>query len=288
MIQSMTAYARQEANVNDFNLICEIRSINHRYLEMNVYLPENLRRLEMAIRDKIKENLGRGKVECALRVSAAQNDRGSVKINATLAEEMCHLSEKIAEQLQSPGLISPTDILRIPGVLEQPEMDFTALQAQILTLVQNTLNELVEVRQREGNALNNLFLDRLHQMADEIEKVKKTAPEILQEQREKLMNRLSELQVDLDAARLEQEMVYYAQKIDVLEEVDRLETHIKEIKRVLKKGGVVGRRLDFLLQELNREANTLGSKSLESTLTHAAVELKVLIEQFREQVQNIE
>jgi uncharacterized protein (TIGR00255 family) len=187
-----------------------------------------------------------------------------------------------------PAPINSAEILRFPGVLESKEADIDRLQAEAIVLVEKSLTDLVAARQREGKELTRLFLQRIDAMEQELVKVKNRLPAVLIEQREKLLKRFADAKVELDATRLEQEMVIFAQRMDVAEEVDRTQTHLTEIRRILKTGGAVGRRLDFLMQELNREANTLGSKSTDSILTHAAVEMKVLIEQMREQVQNVE
>lgn len=289
MIHSMTAFARVQNQGASGSLVCEIRSINHRYLEVGLHLPEVLRIMEMPLRESIRQYVQRGKIECSIRYQASSNTPGSLfTVNTMLAEELCAASEKIAEFLQHAPVINLTDILRYPGVLETKEADLSQLQADVSQLLQATLKDLVSARQREGEELKQLFLQRMDLMQSEMNKVRSHLPQVMIDQRERLLKRFVDAKIDLDANRLEQEMVMYAQKIDVSEEVERTETHIAEIRRILKQGGTVGRRLDFLLQELNREANTLGSKSTDSVLTHAAVEMKVLIEQVREQVQNIE
>jgi len=240
----------------------------------------------MAVREKIRETLKRGKVECTIRF---QNVEGSLlSINKEVAKELCKASEDVARFLQHPAPINPTDILRLPGVMQSNETHAEALEKNVLELVDQTTKELLAARGREGEELKNLFLQRMDLLQAELKKVKTRLPDVLIEQRERLLKRFNDAQLELDPNRLEQEMVIFAQRMDVAEEVERTLTHITEVRRVLKEGGLVGRRLDFLLQELNREANTLGSKSTDSILTHAAVEMKVLIEQVREQVQNVE
>lgn len=288
MIYSMTAFARGQEEGSWGSLVCEIRSINHRYLEMSLYLPDALRAMEMPLRELIREQVKRGKIECSLRYQHNSDPEQVVSINARLAQALCQASENIATYLKNAAPIYPTDILRFPGVLETRETDLTVLQKYVMHLVEATLKELVTVRQREGEELKQLFLQRMDAILKEVTKVKENLPRVLAHQRERLQKRFTEVKLELDSARLEQEMVMFAQKIDVAEEIERIETHVSEVRRVLKEGGMVGRRLDFLLQELNREANTLGSKSVDAVLTHAAVEIKVLIEQVREQVQNIE
>jgi len=285
----MTAFARVENQAEWGTLVCEIRSINHRYLETSLYLPEVLRAFEMPIRENIKQQVKRGKLECAFRYQpnvATKNKLFSV--NESLAKELVMASESIGRLMIEPPMISVTDILRYPGVIESKDNDLTQIKETMLELLEKALQELIVVRQREGKDLEQLFLTRMQLMQDELAKVKQRLPNLLQEARERLLKRFKDVQLEMDSNRLEQEMVIFAQRIDVSEEIERLETHIAEVRRVLKQGGLVGRRLDFLMQELNREANTLGSKSVDSVVTYAAVEMKVLIEQVREQVQNVE
>lgn len=288
MIHSMTAFARTQTQGSWGALTCEIRSINHRYLEISLHLSEMLRVLEMPIRELIKKHLKRGKIECSIRYQAGQDADASVSVNKKLAKELCQAAEEVAGFLGNAAPVHTTDILRFPGVLETSEADTSNLHKETIKLVEETLKELVNVRQREGEDLKQLFLGRMDLMGTELRKVRERLPQVLLEAKEKLTSRFSEAKIDLDPGRLEQEMVMFAQKVDVAEEVERTETHINEVRRILKTGGLVGRRLDFLMQELNREANTLGSKSADPVLTHAAVEMKVLIEQIREQVQNVE
>ncbi|WP_197737808.1 YicC/YloC family endoribonuclease [Aquicella lusitana] len=285
----MTAFARAQSQGEWGSLICEIRSINHRYLEVSVHLPEVLRVFEMPIRERIRQQIKRGKIECVVRYQPGAGTNGPLfTINTVIAQELCAASEKIAALLKHPAPITPTDILRFPGVLESKEADLGKLEQALFQLIDTGLSDLVEARKREGEELKQLFLQRMDLMQQEVAKVREHLPQVLRDQQERLAKRFADVKMELDPARLEQEMVIFAQKIDVAEEVDRTQTHIAEVRRILKHGGVVGRRLDFLLQELNREANTLGSKSTDFIVTHAAVELKVLIEQVREQVQNVE
>lgn len=290
MIYSMTAFARNQNQGDWGSLVCEIRSINHRYLEASLHLPDVLRVLEMPIRESIREHLKRGKIECSFRYQLSPKSADAMfTVNTILAKELCRASEEIADFLKDKsGSIHPTDIMRFPGVLETKEADLAALQKEVLGLLEKSLKDLVVVRGREGEDLKLLFLQRMDLMQKELAKVRERLPQVMIDQQERLKKRFTDVKLELDPARLEQEMVMFAQKIDVAEEIERTETHISEVRRVLKEGGIVGRRLDFLLQELNREANTLGSKSVDPVITHAAVEMKVLIEQVREQVQNIE
>jgi uncharacterized protein (TIGR00255 family) len=288
MIQSMTAFARSQSQSSSGSIVCELRSINHRYLEMSLRLPDVLHELEVLMRERIRHHIKRGKIECFLRYQPSEAAGVELTINTVLVEKLCQANELIAKQLKHPAHINTMDILRWPGILQIEEVDLESVQGDVLTLLESTLVNLVEARCREGEQLKELFVKRLDDMSVELTKVRARIPAILQGQRERLVARFSDASLQFDTSRLEQEMVLLAQKIDVTEEIERLETHIAEVRRILKHGGTVGRRLDFLMQELNREANTLGAKSVDADTTRASVELKVLIEQIREQVQNIE
>ncbi len=288
MILSMTAFAREQVQESFGQLTCEMRSINHRYLEVGIHLPEVLRACEMSVREIIRKYVKRGKIECYFRYQPAVGVNTEVKMNLLLAQELCRAAEGISTLLKAPAAVQPCDILRFPGVLENANADQTALSSIVLALTEKTAKDLIAARGREGAELKTLFEDRLVKIKNEMDKVKERLPSIMQETQDKLLQRFTEAKLEMDAGRLAQEMVMFAQRIDVAEEIERTQTHANEVGRVLKAGGLVGRRLDFLMQELNREANTLGSKSVDPVITHAAVELKVLIEQMREQVQNLE
>jgi uncharacterized protein (TIGR00255 family) len=288
MIQSMTAFARSQSQGPWGHLVCELRSINHRYLEMSVRLPEALHEIEPLMRERIRHHAKRGKIECFLRYQPGEESSVEININSALAQRLCQVNEAIAKLLKNPAPVNTMDLLRWPGILQIAEIDLEPVQDAVLKLLEDTLQKLVDARTREGAQLKQLFLQRLESMTQELAKVRQRIPAILEGQRERLMSRLNDASSQLDAGRLEQELVLLAQKIDVTEEIERLETHITEVQRVLKHGGMMGRRLDFLMQELNREANTLGAKSVDVDTTRASVELKVLIEQIREQVQNVE
>lgn len=288
MIQSMTAFSRSQGQGEWGNAVCEIRSINHRYLEMSVRLPETLHELEVIMRERIRHHIKRGKIECHVRYSPGDVTGSEIIINSHLAEQLCQATATVGQMLKQPAPVNPMDILHWPGILQIAEVDLENIQDHIMQLLEQCLIDLVEARMREGKELKNLFLQRLETMKDEIAKVRSRLPAVLIEQKQRLLTRFTDAKIELDAGRLEQELVMFAQKIDVSEELERIDTHISEVRRVLKQGGVVGRRLDFLMQELNREANTLGAKSVDVDTTRASVELKVLIEQIREQVQNVE
>lgn len=288
MIHSMTAFAREQSQGAFGTLICELRSINHRYLEISLHLSESLRVFEMPIREAIRRMVKRGKIECSLRHRPGLQAASEYEVNQALVAELVRVSSEVAAQLPDAVPMGVSDVLRFPGVLETKEADAGKLQEETMRLIELALKDLVAAREREGNELNRLFMERMEKMQDEMQKVRTRMPVVLKEAEDRLNKRFTDAKVELDPARIAQEMVMFAQKIDIAEEIDRTETHIGEIRRVLKHGGAAGRRLDFLLQELNREANTMGSKSIDPVITHAAVEMKVLIEQVREQVQNVE
>ena len=289
MPRSMTGFARREAKLPWGTVIWEIRSVNHRYLEPAFRLPEDFREIEPGLRELIRKTLQRGKVEAALSIQWEQESDAELGINLSRVNQLAGAARQITEQLGDLAApVNPLDVLKWPGVMQKQEMDREAMQQAVLNLFEEALKQLVEHRTREGAELEQFILQRLDAVSAQVVAVRARLPEILQSQREKLQTKIASLQVELDPERLEQEIALLAQKADVDEELDRLDTHVIEVKRSLKQTDSLGRRLDFLMQELNREANTLSSKSIVSETTQAAVELKVLIEQMREQVQNIE
>lgn len=288
MTRSMTAFTRQEAQQSWGSVAWEVRSVNHRYLEPHLRLPDNFRDLEIPLREKLRKKLSRGKVECTLRFVPEARSQ-TLNIDQTYTQDLISAAQQVQALLpaeQAP--LDPLEILRWPGVLQDASLDMDAVKAEVLALFDKGLDDLLEGRAREGKELTALINQRLDSISDIVKQVREKLPQILQLQRENLQNRLAEMKEELDPARLEQEMVMLAQKADVDEEMDRLDTHVQEVRRVLKQKGPIGRRLDFLMQELNREANTLSSKSIVAETTQCAVDLKVLIEQMREQIQNIE
>ena len=289
MIRSMTAFARQSCQHTWGTLVWEIRSVNHRYLEPSLKLPESMRGLENTLREQLRNSLSRGKVECGLRLQLL--DGASTEpsaINQDLLTQLINAAETIQHQLKQAAPIDPLALLQWPGIIADTQVDNDAISQQVQEAFQLSLQQLIESRGREGSTLKQFIEQRLDSIAEITDAVKQQMPLILQAQRKKLAVRLEEFKLELDSERLELEIVMLAQKADVDEELDRLTAHLAEVRRVLNKGGACGRRLDFLMQELNREANTLSSKSIVSDTTQAAVELKVLIEQMREQIQNIE
>ncbi|MPS32633.1 MULTISPECIES: YicC/YloC family endoribonuclease [Salinivibrio] len=287
MIHSMTAYARQELKGDWGNAVWEIRSVNQRYLETYIRMPEQLRSLEPVVRERFRKRLARGKVECNLRFDTSQASQDKLTINEALAKQVIHAAKWVKETA-GEGNINPFQVLNWPGVMEAPEQDTDELHRALLAGLDEALDAFIAARASEGENMKALIEQRLDAISAEVIKVREKMPTVIEWQRERLTTRLEEAQVELDPARVEQEMVMLAQKVDVAEELDRLDSHVSEAHKILKKGGACGRRLDFMMQEFNREANTLASKSISTEITASGVELKVLIEQMREQIQNIE
>jgi uncharacterized protein (TIGR00255 family) len=287
MIYSMTAFARRELKAQWGTAVWEVRSVNQRFLETYFRLPEQFKSMEPVLRERFRKQLQRGKVECSVRFVANDAAVGKLNLNESLAKQVMKAADWVQSHGQSAG-VNPLDVLRWPGVISAEETDMDAIQAEVLAEFDLTLTDFIASRATEGNNLKAMIEQRLNGISSEVEKVTAHMPEVIKWQREKIQGRFEEAKIDLDPARVEQEMVMLAQKVDVAEELDRLISHISETQKILKKGGAVGRRLDFMMQEFNRESNTLGSKSINSDITQSAVELKVLIEQMREQIANIE
>ncbi|MGB9096291.1 YicC/YloC family endoribonuclease [Erwinia sp.] len=287
MIRSMTAYARRETKGDWGSAAWELRSVNQRYLETYIRLPEQFRGLEPVIRERIRKRLTRGKIECNLRFDADPSAQSSLVLNEKLAVQLVQAANWVKMQ-SDEGEINPVDILRWPGVMSAEEQDLDAISAELLKSLDIALDDFITSRETEGTALKALIEQRLEGVTTEIAKVRTQMPDVLKWQRERLVTKLEDAQVQLDSNRVEQELIMLAQRVDVAEELDRLEAHVKETYNILKKKEAVGRRLDFMMQEFNRESNTLASKSINSDITTSAIELKVLIEQMREQIQNIE
>lgn len=286
MIRSMTAFASGERSTPWGTLACELRAVNHRFLEPGFRLSEELRALEPALRERLAQRLSRGKVDVSLRLRAASSSEG-LRLNPQLLDQLGGLAVDLSGRF--PGFkVEFTELLRYPGLVEQSEIDAEALQAECLALTDAVLAEFIKAREREGAALAAVMRERLDGIEAIVAQVRTVLPEIRAALRARLDARIADLKQPLEPGRLEQELVLQLQKIDVDEEIDRLGAHVAEMRRTLASKEAVGRRLDFLLQEFNREANTLGSKSIDARSSAASVELKVLIEQLREQVQNIE
>ena len=287
MIYSMTAFARLEVKKDWGDAVWEIRSVNQRYLENFFRLPEQFRGLENTLREKLRQSLTRGKIECSLRIETKKQTNAELNLNKELTNQVIQSLQWIKAQA-GEGEINLTDVLRYPGVVEAQEQDLDAISQDLLTAFDDLLTDFIAMRGREGEKLNDIIQQRLDAITVEADKVRSQMPAVLQWQRERLLQRFEDAQVNLDPQRVEQEMILLAQRVDVAEELDRLQMHVKETTNILKKGGAVGRKLDFMMQELNRESNTLASKSINADITASAVELKVLIEQMREQIQNLE
>jgi len=288
MVCSMTAFARSEHRGDLGEFIWELRSVNHRFLEAFVRLPEELRNLEPAVRERLGKRLGRGKLDCGLRYSRGSASDAGLQVNASLVRQLIDACNEVGAIAGTAADVDAWEVLRWPGVLEAAERDLTPVQERALSLLDETLDRLLEVRRREGARLAETIAQRCASMRELVAQARGRMPKVLEDVRCRIRDRLQELLADLDAARLEQEMALLAQRLDIDEEMDRLASHLDEVELTLQQGQPVGRRLDFLMQELNREANTLGSKSNDVEITRVAVEMKVAIEQMREQVQNIE
>jgi uncharacterized protein (TIGR00255 family) len=288
MIKSMTAFASNEIEVGDLTIGCELRSVNHRYCDISLRLPDRLRFVEAELRTAITAHINRGKVELSLSYKKQARNAPSFSFNQDAVASLLAATITIEQQMQGCLSFSALDVLAFPGIQQEPDIDKEQLNQAIINLANQTLAQLLESREREGAQLKFLIEDRCAKMLEFVVIAGKRMPEVLLLIRNKLNDRITDLVAQPDFDRLEQELVLLAQKLDITEELDRLETHIIEVLRVLKQNEPIGRRLDFLMQELNREANTLGSKSTDKEMTQIAIELKVLIEQMREQIQNIE
>ena len=286
MTQSMTAYAQAKISTELGELSCELRSVNHRYLELSPRLPEELRIHEGDLRELLSTQLSRGRIDCNIRLKV--DESSDLEPNVELAAQLQELLELMGKQIPSMQPMRSIDVLRWPGILQAKKVDPEVMKEKLLELVRSAIDGLQRARQQEGNKMAGLISQRLEAIREVIAEVRSFVPELAENYRNRLDEKLAEILDKLDPSRLEQEMVLFLQKTDVAEELDRLEVHVEEVERVLGKTEPAGRRLDFLMQELNREANTLGSKSQDQRLTKASVDLKVLIEQMREQVQNIE
>ncbi|MBV5309464.1 YicC/YloC family endoribonuclease [Chromatium okenii] len=288
MIKSMTAFARESRSDEFGELTWELRTVNHRYLEPHLRLPEELRSLDVAVRTRLAARLQRGKVDCNLRYVPAIGTVGSLRINRPFVEQLLLAGHEIGQMIGRGVEPSPFELLRWPGVLQEKDTDPNQLMTAALELLEVAIDTLLATREREGARLEVLLRDRCDRLEESVTRVRAQMPNVLGNVRQRLAERLAELRAELDPQRLELEMSLLAAKLDVDEEMDRLEAHAAEVREVLTRNEPVGRRLDFLMQELNREANTLGSKSADVAVTREAVEMKVLIEQMREQIQNLE
>ncbi|MFW9610269.1 MAG: YicC/YloC family endoribonuclease [Aquaspirillum sp.] len=285
----MTGFASVSCDLPQGTLALDIRAVNHRYLDVQFRMPEEFRSLEPKLRELIANHVNRGKVECRISLQTNPAQQGELQINQTLLSQLVEAAKIVQTHSPQARGFSVGELLRWPGVLESQGQDNDSLSRQCLEALQQALQEFTASRGREGEKLKQVLIDRLDRIHGLLEEIKPKLPAILQGWQQRLNTRLKEaLDGQVEDDRLKQEFALFAQKIDIDEELERLHTHLTEVRRALNKGGLVGKRLDFLMQELNREANTLGSKSVSTETTQTAVELKVLIEQMREQVQNIE
>jgi uncharacterized protein (TIGR00255 family) len=288
MLTSMTGFARASAETPAGTLTCELRAVNHRFLDVQFRLPEELRGKEVELRQQIGTFCKRGKVECSIHIRRSSAEGAQLRLNENLVRQIGRAVEELSDLLPGSRKVDPVDVLRWPGVVEEPIVDTDPLFAAAVALLKDTLQSLNGMRSSEGERIAAMLESRCADILGIAKTVRKRMPEVLQAVRERQRERIDKLNVEADPARLETELALIAQKLDVDEELDRLESHVSEIRSVLAGNEPVGRKLDFLMQELNREANTLGSKSADTETTSAAVELKVLIEQMREQIQNVE
>ena len=288
MTSSMTAFSRQQQEQEWGSLTWEIRSVNHRYLETSVRLPESFRALENAVREAVRKRLTRGKVECALRFQSEAKISSDLHLNTKLIQQLVQANIEIEQITGTSISLNNMEVLRWPGVIEEQDFDKTSIEKQALSLFSAALDDLVATRAREGAELQGFIQQRIDSVRKIVVSIRNKMPEILARQKQNILDRLADLKAELEPTRLEQEVSLLTQKADVEEELDRLDSHLNEVERALGAKGQKGRRLDFLMQELNREANTLSSKSIVVESSLNAVELKVLIEQMREQIQNVE
>jgi len=280
----MTAFARAETG----HVSWEIRSVNQRYLDPGFRIPDNMRVVEPDLRNLLRDSLHRGKVDCVLRIEDRGDDLEDPTIDRAQLERLQRLVDHLASVSPNLAPINPLELLKWPGILQEDGVEFETLLETVKSVFQQAVSALVAMREREGAELERVILERLDVVANIVASVRQQVPGMAERQGERLRERLAELTAEIDTGRLEQELVYLAQKSDIAEELDRLDTHVEEVRSTLKQKGAIGRRLDFLMQELNREANTLSSKSIAAEISIQAVELKVIIEQMREQIQNIE
>lgn len=288
MVSSMTAFASRRFELRQGVLRWDLKSVNQRYFEASIKLPEIFQELEYSLRDQLRRKINRGKLFCQLQYENNAELGAELELNASLLENLIKNCEVVAGQLKNAAALSPMDLLRWPQVVKSHYSDITEINQAVIQGLSETIEEFLSARNREGLELKGFILKRVQMIEELLATISARLPMIQTSHRNRLMERISDMKIEIDSNRLEQEMLFLAQKMDVAEELDRLNTHLQAVKELLNTGGVIGRHLDFLSQELNREANTLGSKSQDAKLTQDIVEIKVLIEQMREQVQNIE
>jgi uncharacterized protein (TIGR00255 family) len=288
MVLSMTGYASLEYNTTNGVLLVELRSVNHRYLELQLKLDDNLRVFEAMVRDQIQSKLGRGKVDCRLSFVRNVAASSAPQLNHTVLQQIAESAKTAAQYFPHAQPVNMLEILQMPGVMAMEALNTKALETDLKTSLNTVLQDLIAAKAREGAKLKSIILARLKEIERLVTKVKPMMPTLIKQYQEKLTTKLNEANNSNDDERVRQEIVLFAQRIDVDEELVRLSSHIEEVKRILDTAAAAGKRLDFLMQEMNREANTLGSKSVAIETSQISMELKVLIEQMREQIQNIE
>lgn len=288
MLRSMTGFSRETTSTEIGQLSLEVRSVNHRYLDPTFKMPELLRALEPELREKLQNSVSRGKVEVSIRIDFDDAETAHLSFNESAAKELLALHAKANHTLGTSTQLTALQLMQLPGVMKASTLDADSIKAPLFALFNDALKSFLANREREGERLKEMMIDRLSQMAVLVEKAREQRPLAVGKIEERLRLRLENLDIEHDPQRFEQELVYVTQRLDIDEEIDRLTAHIAEMNHVFNRKEPVGRRLDFLTQELNREANTLGSKSQDVVLTQIGVDLKVLIEQIREQIQNIE
>lgn len=283
----MTAFAGSEAETPEWRLNCELRSVNHRYCDIYLKIPEHLRFLEADIRKRLGQSIKRGKIECVIAYKKLDQQQG-FEVDPGAVQALLSSTDKIQQPMRHSLPFSALEVLAFPWIQQESTPDKATLKQSVMQLLNDALQKMIETREQEGRQLGQMIEQRLEKISQLINRAEKRTPEVLEQMRQKLVERVKEMVETPDFDRLEQELVILAQKLDVDEELDRLKTHVGEVQRVLQQNEPIGRRLDFLMQEMNREANTLGSKSMDKEITSIAIDLKVLIEQMREQIQNIE
>jgi len=288
MINSMTGFARGEYQIPNGSVLWEMRTVNHRYLDIQIRLPEGWRHVEPELRQLVGDQIGRGKVDASLAINLVVDNGPHSNLNLSLAKELISHLDTLAENMKKPAPVSPLALLRWPGMLEEEQADPDKLLPTVKKSLEATVKELRESRQREGQKIQKMLECRCTDIESIVGRLKERMPAVLRSIHERTADRIRSLDVEPDNERLEQELAIIGQKLDVSEELDRMEAHVSEVRESFSHDKPIGRRLDFLMQELNREANTLGSKSADTETTRLSVELKVLIEQMREQVQNVE
>lgn len=284
----MTGYASHELSTENGVLQVELRSVNQRYLELHLKVEDRFRSQEPHVRELLKAKLGRGKVECRINLAKSELEQSSLTINQAVLKQIAESVEAVSARFPEVQAVNPIEVLRMPGVLATETIDQEALVKDVHAVLAETTEELIAARVREGEKLAAMILERLAEVEALVISVKPKMPAMVKAYREKLLTKLQEAQQSNDDERIRQEVVLFTQRIDVDEELSRLDAHVNEVKRILSVGGLAGKKLDFLMQEMNREANTLGSKSVSIDTTQISMQLKVLIEQMREQIQNIE